>query len=526
MKLPIYYIILLCFSVNLLAQNEYHVFPVDDLSNPGTLNGNGTIENPWDLQSALNHKEDVIKGGDIIWIHQGVYNGRYTSTLESNISDKKITVSAFRNDKVVLNGNVESRQEAVLTIYGANVIYKNFEITCLGDLPRSVLESSYKVISGLNHITGKDCEFINLRIFNNTGFGFGSWKHAEASIIEECVIYNNGSVANNGKGRGEGIYTQNKSDKTRIIQNNIIFNNYYKAIEVWSANKHADYEYVKHFNIDNNILFNSGLPAGFSYDNLIIATDDREGINIAKDISVTNNIFYHNTDIKNKEINGNAPSLTLGFHKNAPVEDIRVENNVIIGRNNSLRIINAKSLLFKNNFIYSGYIHNSPYLNNKQTDWHFENNSYFTKRSGAFRFHNTATYSLKDWQNKVTSDVGSTWSHIKYFEAPKVLDLYRSRYNTKQFRVTLFDKLGDDVIVDFSEYSDLNNGRAYKIKNIETSAIIAEGVMDQSKQIVFEIGTYNNTNENFGVFFIEFEDQKEAEKRKTILGKFFKWLGF
>ena len=57
------------------------------------------------------------------------------------------------------------------------------------------------------------------------------------------------------------------------------------------------------------------------------------------------------------QIGGNAASLTLGFHPNAPVENIEIHNNIIIGRNNALRVLHAKSLSFKNNMTYAGYVH-------------------------------------------------------------------------------------------------------------------------------------------------------------------------
>ncbi len=520
MKLKFTFILFFFISLLSYAQKEFHVFP------NGKNTGNGSLEQPWDLQTALSQKPDVVNGGDIIWLHKGVYNGRFISTLKSTISGKKIKISSIKNEKVVLNGNVSSKRSSVLEVKGNDVIYRDFDITCIGNLSRQIGDANFKSISGLNHTFGEDCEFIGLKIYNNTGFGFGSWKHAAASVIEECLIFNNGSIAKNGKGRGEGIYTQNKSDKTRIIKNNIIFNNYYKAIEVWSANKHADFEYVKNFNIENNVIFNSGLPAGFAYDNLIIGTDDREGINIAKDINISNNIFYHNTNILKGQINGNAPSLTLGFYKNAPIENITVKDNIIIGRNNGLRILYAKSLTFKNNLVYSGYVRIDSSFNKKQLEWNFSNNTYFTKRNKAFRFHKSVVYNLNYWKKNITLDDKSTWKHIKAFEMRNVLDITKSAYKPNTFRVVLFNKNGDNVEVDFSKYRDITQNLTYKIKNIETDAVISSGILNADKRIDFSIGTYNKTSNNFGVFFIEFELPKIEEQRKTVFGKFFRWLGF
>ena len=56
------------FSVVILgfSQQEFHV------TTNGNSSGNGSLEKPWDLQTALNHPQSV-KDGDIIWLHGGIY---------------------------------------------------------------------------------------------------------------------------------------------------------------------------------------------------------------------------------------------------------------------------------------------------------------------------------------------------------------------------------------------------------------------------------------------------------------------
>ncbi|MCB0469650.1 MAG: hypothetical protein KDC51_03335, partial [Flavobacteriaceae bacterium] len=81
---------------------------------PGKSTGDGSLLNPWDLQTALNQKNNVVNGGDTIWLHEGVYTGRYISKIESNLTNKFIVVSAYKADNVVLNGNIQSSLGAVL----------------------------------------------------------------------------------------------------------------------------------------------------------------------------------------------------------------------------------------------------------------------------------------------------------------------------------------------------------------------------------------------------------------------------
>ena len=531
-----YLSILFVFAVVLTyAQQEFHVFPEDHTKTPGTKTGNGSLQNPWDLQTALSQKPNVVNGDDTIWLHEGVYNGRFSSTLNCTINDKYITVSAYKDDKVVLNGNVESSEQQTLKVQSTRVIFQNFEITWLGEFSRQIPKNDgvTKSTAGINHLSGTNCKFINLMIYNNPGLGFGTWKNTGGTLIANCYVFNNGSTTPEGKGAGEGFYVQNNSDtETRIIKDNIIFNNYYKGIEVWSATKHAKTDWVKNITLDNNVIFNSGLPSNYrSVDNIIVATDDRDGINIAKNITVKNNILYHNTNFKTNEVNGDAASLTLGFNKGAPVENVIVDNNIILGRNNALRIAFAKSLTFTNNKIYSGYIHLFS-LNTEQ--WNFNSNEYYTKKSGAFRRSGTEGYSLKSWKSKFNLDTSSEWKHIKEFNLNNVLDITENEYKPNTYRVVLFDKNEADVIVDFSDYN-IKQGTKYTIRDIENyKEILKTGQMDNSSRITFPMtlneGQAFKTLNNFGVFIIEFHDDKvsetEEEQNDGFFKRFFRFLGF
>ncbi|WP_298238927.1 right-handed parallel beta-helix repeat-containing protein [uncultured Algibacter sp.] len=532
------FIVITFFQLNLIAQKEFHVFPKNDKNNHGKSIGTGSFGNPWDLQTALNQKSQTVNGGAIIWLHEGVYNGRFISTLKSTIANKYITVSAFKKDKVILNGNVVSNKKAVLTIQGNNVIFKDFEITWLGEFSRIKGKGDFQKVNGITHTKGgSDCKLINLVIYNNPGGGIGSWRQTNGSLISHCIIYNNGFVDEKGKAFGAGMYVQNEGDKTRLIKNNIIFNNYYKGVEIWSANRKANKDYVKNITLDNNVIFNSGLPSGHrTVDNIILATDDRNGINIAKNIDIKNNILYHNTDYNRNQVNGDAASLTIGFHANAPVENISIHNNTILGRNNALRILQANSLSFKKNRVYSGYVflNSTLFKNYDPSKWIFNDNMYYTKKNKSFRVDKKNSYNLEEWKSKFNFDTNSRWQHIKSFGLNNVLDITQNEYKPNLFRVTLFSKEGKDVKVDFSSFK-LNEGLSYKIIDIENrKEVLKTGLLDKSIQInfpmnnlVFEKPLHNDraqkTLSNFGVFIVEF-DKVEEPKRKSFFGRLFKRL--
>lgn len=514
------------------AQKEFHVFPVDHKTTPGKATGNGSLSKPWDLQTALSQNNSVVNGGAIIWLHKGVYNGRYISTISSS-NNKKITVSPYGKDEVVLNGNLPSKLGVVLEVKGGNVIFKNFTITFLGNFSRLQTEVNFQKVDGISHVDGENCEFINLTIHNVPGSGIGSWKRTGGTKIEGCTIYNNGYMSK-ARGSGVGIYVQNESEQTRFISNNIIFNNYYKGIEVWSATSGTGKQFVKNVLLENNVLFNNGAPVGKHWSNVIIASDDKEGINVAKNITFRNNILYHNADFYNKSNFGDGNSLTIGYNAKALVEDVVVENNIIIGHNNALNLLYAKSLTFKNNTVYTGYVHfNAPVLQN-YGNYKFSNNSYFSRKQQTFRILKHQDYQLKDWTNKFNLDAGSSWKQVKDFTLHNVLDISKIEGAENSYKAVLFEKDGKPVAVNFSDL-DIEAGTTYKVFDVENpEVVLKEGKLNAERIIeipmqntAFVKPLHNNqavkTVSNFGVYKIDFSTPEKKQKA-SFFGRLFGWL--
>lgn len=525
MRYFLYFVFILFIKLS-HAQQEYHVFPENHKETPGKETGDGTLNNPWDLQTALGQSVDVVNGGDIIWLHEGIYNGRFVSKLKSDKKGKFITVSAFKKDKVILNGNINSDLKSVLLVKGKQVIYKNFEITFKGKFSRKQGEVNFSRVEGLSHISGENCQFLNLIIHNVPGSGIGSWKATGGTIISDCIIYNNGYFSKK-RGSGVGIYVQNMSNATRIIKNNIIFNNYYKGIEVWSAAKKSNIAFVKNVLISSNTIFNNGLPTGKTKDNLIIATNDRTGINIAENIVVRNNILYHNTNFKENKVGGDAASLTVGFNYKAPVKNVLIQDNVIIGRNNALRLLHAKSLRFERNTVYSGYVLLSKAsLYKEDKTWSFTHNHYYTKGLNTFRVGNDKDFSLTDWSTTFELDINSKALNINDFLNEPITRINQSSYKKDKYTVSILNKTEENVIVNFMNQEVLE-GAKYTIRDVENlSEVLKTGVISQDKNIEFPMklnkGLKTKTLDNFGVFVVEFSDP-EKEKR-GFFRRIFNWL--
>ncbi|NNK88390.1 MAG: right-handed parallel beta-helix repeat-containing protein [Flavobacteriaceae bacterium] len=522
MRLKLILFSCLFLSLIMFGQQEFHVFPADHKDSPGSASGDGSLARPWDLQTALNWKKSQLKGGYIVWLHGGIYNGRFVSTIQGENARDKIVVSAYAREKVVINGNSPSKRKAVLEVRGSHIVFKNFEITFLGEFPRRQGEKGFMVVDGISHVSGKGCSFFNLKIHNNPGSGIGSWKRTGGTTIENCKIYNNGYFSK-VRGSGVGLYVQNASDRMRVIQNNFIFNNYYKGIQVWSASSGKGVEFIKNVLFENNVVFNNGLPAGKLVDNLIIASDDRSGVNRPRNIRVNSNVFYHNTDFNSRSNSGNAPSVTLGYNARAPIEDVSLNANIIIGKNNALRILHAKSLSFENNTIYAGYVHfNSSVLAHiNSAKWKFSGNRYFTKRNKAFRISRDSDYTIDEWQKRFGIDSESRWNQLSQLELKPVLFLNKNHDYEKAYDIAVFDKLGGPVSID-PDKIEASGYKSYHIRNIGSGEILVSGSFDGSRKIEVPMGTFNGTAANFGVYTIEFID--EIKRRQSFLRKLFPWL--
>ncbi len=152
--------------------NQWYVSP------EGKADGNGSIDNPWDLQTALNHPSQV-KPGDIIWLRGGVYRGTFTSKLKGT-SEKPIIVREYPGERAILDGNTEEekKSEVILVVNrGGYVWFWGFEIT------DSRHETRYVEITGSNPglkrmpgitVVVPEVKLINLKI-HNTLQGISAW---------------------------------------------------------------------------------------------------------------------------------------------------------------------------------------------------------------------------------------------------------------------------------------------------------------------------------------------------------------
>ncbi|WP_445453380.1 T9SS type A sorting domain-containing protein [Flavobacterium sp. 25HG05S-40] len=529
MKKILIYIMVVWVNFAFAQYTEWHV---QTIPNGGSPTNQGTESSPWDLQTALNNPSNKIKPGDVVWLHNGVYTGHYTSSAAlSGTATQYITVASYPGEWAVLNGNIYSYVEppqglpnveedpnalpatidqemstylateeedtfAVLLVEGGYVQFKNFEISCLGNLNRLFVSDSagnncdtsngFHKIVGISHSVATANKFTNLVIRNIPGEGIGSWKYTDNTEIYGCIIYYNGYILNSKStcastsfsvvGKGPGIYSQNE-DATlkRIIKNNIILNNYDSGFFIWSATSNPGFDYLRSYDVTRNVFINNGSPQRDETANIIIKSNSGNSFNHPYNINVDNNIFYFNSRTSN--VSGidlqNSSGVTM------------TDNSIFKGTAGVKFTSNNTNLDFQHNMYFGKRLQTiidpTTYAAN---NWTMDNNSYFT-RSDSFNMFEIAVgtlrYSLPTFQSLYADELNSTRLANTDIStpivgminaaAPQKTLVTQNQYNPNLFYVTIFNPRADlastnTINVDFSSYG-IPNGKVYRITDAE-----------------------------------------------------------
>src|SRR5579871_4202065 len=161
--------------------NEYYVSPA------GRPQGNGSIDDPWDLRTALAQPKAVTPG-DTIWLRQGVYRGVFESSLTGQ-PDRPIIVRARPGERVTIDtGNATST--GGLLVRGADCWYWGLEVMSSAhgrvSQQKGPDPTDLKRVPGIV-VFGSRTKFINIVVHDTAG-GYGFWTPAQDSEIYGNLI--------------------------------------------------------------------------------------------------------------------------------------------------------------------------------------------------------------------------------------------------------------------------------------------------------------------------------------------------
>jgi len=227
----------------------------------GSPAGDGSIGNPWDLQTALN-QPSAVQPGDTILVRGGTYVGNFTSSL-AGTSALPIVVRGFPGERAILDGNTGATQAADLLVFGQYTWFQDLEFTD-SSLVRVVSSTSSNGprSSGVeDHAVGT--KLIALVIHDTSG-GIGDWStgtNPSNTEVNGCIIYNVGWQGPD-RGHGHGFYIQNQTG-TKTFNNNIVFNSFGYGIHAYTEGGS-----INNLDFFSNDIFNAG--------SLATAGDDRQ----------------------------------------------------------------------------------------------------------------------------------------------------------------------------------------------------------------------------------------------------------
>jgi hypothetical protein len=238
-------ILLVAPAVEIVAA-EFHV------AVEGTSQGNGSLEKPWDLATAL-AAPAAVQPGDTIWLRAGTYRGGFVSRL-SGRPGAPVVVRGDRNGRVTIDTHPRDQKDnGLFQLLGADVVYRDFEVTCSHPQRETKIAGSWPadIRRGSVDIRGDRISAVNL-VVHDCANGFGFWSDGEGGEIRGCLIYNNGWQGPD-RGHGHGIYAQN-AEGTKRIADNIIFHQFGYGVQVYGSEKAS----LKGFDIEGNIAFENG----------------------------------------------------------------------------------------------------------------------------------------------------------------------------------------------------------------------------------------------------------------------------
>lgn len=212
------------------AGNEFYVSP------SGSPSGDGSIADPWDLQTALSHPA-ALQPGDTIWLRGGTYTGIFTSTLIGTESNP-ITVRSYPGEWAAIDTYATPDDSWAFTIDSQWTHYQDLEFT------NSRLTNRGGGIVWVDY---------NNKFINNIVHDMGqtSYYHGPNEIYG-CLFYNNGVDGDHS----HQLYTQNRdTDAPAVINDSIIFHGFGFGVHAYSSGVGL----IDGVHLSGNIWFNNGV---------------------------------------------------------------------------------------------------------------------------------------------------------------------------------------------------------------------------------------------------------------------------
>ena len=459
---PLFLIVPLRCVLTFFLSVSIPVQAADFFASPGAgTNGNGSVANPWSLETAL-YTNAPVNPGDTVWLRGGNYVPSHSNypAFESYLhgtTNAPIIVRAFPGERPILQEHphyVGTDDQTILYIYGSNTWFWGLEVASLSTTRiTSVVgpdpsPSQLPLPSGVQ-VRGGNVKLINLIIHDTRG-GLGLWQEAVNCEASGCLIYNNGWKELNGGGHGHGAYCQNSNGVMRLADN-IIFNQFANGIQGYTVNSQ-----VRNLTVERNTAFGNARIANYPQN------DTGEQFVFGGGARIENLKLLNNYIFQNLSMNGVTIRTDYGGNANS---NVVFSGNYVAGGSGggNFQVISAHydALIFTNNTLYST---NGNLLQvQSQSGYNVNSNAYYGNGGQNFDT-NGASYSFANWKTATGFDSASSYSANT--PPPNRVFVNTNAYEAGRANIIVYNwNNSNNVVVDVSTV--LSSGDVYQVRNAQ-----------------------------------------------------------
>lgn len=309
----------------------------------GSAGGDGTIDRPWNLGTALKGVA-AVQPGDVIWLRGGVYRAgdrpsRYFSLLEG-AENSPITVRQFPGERAIVDGNISQLEGGWVNYWGFEIMnsFRGRTTAETGPFPKAFSGPDGRgtvtdfTVSGFD-LRAPHVKLINMIIHDSIGGGIVVNSAAVNVEVYGTLSFYNGWQGGD-RGHGHGFYGQSVSPSVPLIRENLFFSNYALGAQATGTGPVVD-----NFRFEGNILFFNSSISRQHQGNMVVGAFSGK----ARNISLLRNYFFETepsgTDVNIGYVGGILDGAVQGNYFATTVvlspsnQNVRLVRNIFVDAN-------------------------------------------------------------------------------------------------------------------------------------------------------------------------------------------------
>jgi hypothetical protein len=304
----------------------------------GSSGGDGSMQRPWDLATALSGASGRIRPGNTVWLRGGTYRGKFTSTV-SGTAGSPVTIRQYPGERAIVDGAGASGDNFV--VRGQWSVFWGFELMN-SNTARSTTSLSNSWRPNLLVNNASNTRYINL-VIHDGGVAFFTYPTATNVEVYGCILYNNGWQSID-RGHGHALYIKSNTGPVHL-RDNVIFNQFGYGVHAYTNSGSGK---LNNIHVTGNVAFNNGtLSNNSTSPNILIGGDDTAtgdvltdnltyfsstsaGTNVRIGYSTTRN---GSVQLQRNTLVGGSTVLEFGYWSSASVS-----GNTLVGSSSMVRL--------------------------------------------------------------------------------------------------------------------------------------------------------------------------------------------